>query len=137
MLPDEPAVVSKLPCTVPCVMISCVFVPDARYVATLALPYISGSPVNCDPLPRKYPLVTLPVVLIIFEPKLAIKVTTLASVYVAGKPVSCDPLPRKYPPVMLPVVDTTLDPKSARNVATLAFEYVAGKPVSCDPLPKM
>ena len=43
----------------------------------------------------KLPLVTLPVVDIVFDPNAASNVVTLALPYVAGNPVSCDPLPRK------------------------------------------
>ena len=79
---------------------------------------------------------TLPVVDIEFEPKLANNEVTLALEYVAGKPDSCDPLPKINPPVILPVVLMVLEPNAANNVVTLALPYELVMPVSCDPLPR-
>ena len=67
----------------------------ANSVVTLMFEYWTGSPVSCDPLPKKYVPATLAVVmmLLVLLPD-AKKLLTSALPYVADKPVSCEPLPR-------------------------------------------
>ena len=87
--------------------------------------------------------VILPVVLMIFEPKLAIRLTTLAFEYVAGNPVNCEPLPKIYEPVILPAADTS-PPVSKLPVVVLPVTLsvgnmptlVAATPVNKLPLPR-
>ena len=50
----------------------------AKLATTLALPYVAGNPVSCEPLPKTYAPVTLPAVLTGFEPNAATLATTLA-----------------------------------------------------------
>ena len=47
-------------------------------VVTLALLYVAGRPVSCEPLPKINPPEMLPVVDTVFDPKLAMNVATLA-----------------------------------------------------------
>ena len=59
----------------------------ARLAATLAFPYVAGSPVSCDPLPRIYTPLTLLVVMMlpVLVPD-ARNVLTLESPYVVLPP---------------------------------------------------
>ena len=57
MLPFDPVVLMLPPAMLPVVVtlpVSAARLPVyvGRYAATLALPYVAGSPVNCEPLPR-------------------------------------------------------------------------------------
>ena len=66
--------------------------------------FAAGKLVNVAPDPIKLPPVMLPVVTMVFEPKLANNVVTLLLPYVAGMPLANAMLPKIYWPLMLPVV---------------------------------
>ena len=52
-------------------------------------------PPDTLPLAVTEPAVTVPVVLMVFEPNALNRVTTLALPYVPAIPVNCEPLPKK------------------------------------------